>query len=1428
MKYLYIILIVTLFTPLAQAQDWLAGSNGNFASEALDIAVDGNGNSVVIGYFSGQLQFNDSSIQASSGFSDAFLAKYSSTGQLLWLKKFGGNQIDRGQKVAIDNSNNIYITGYFAGSMQMGATTLNSNGGSRDIFTAKLTTNGGVTWARSDGGSDEEIPYGIAVDGTGNVIITGKFTGNTTIGSTSYSSQINPANGSPSADIFIAKFSTAGAPAWTKKGNSREDDMGIAVTCDNANNIYVTGQYSDTMNFIGQTINNQVINAGYVAKLTVNGDLTWFDKLGATQTYASAIKINSNNEIYTTGNFLGTMFIQANAVTNQLTSPYVKKIFLIKLGTATGNYIWGRAQGSDSDLTSRGLTIDNAQNVFICGDFRCNFDEYRDSTDTGLWNTVGFRDIFVSKFGPGGGMIWNRQSGGKREDLCYALANGGNDKPIFAGSFENDLFIPTDVYNLTNLSASPNNIVFNGAGAGVGFLQYSILGDLSKNVFVGKVNDVTNPNYYYYQPGGGMGVPYDSIPPDLYPQQDTVEFCNAMYLAFQQHADPYVGPDFDFSWSADNLDDDPYLYVAHTNEMVTVTSISIDGCYTFHDTIITIAHQSPLLPLMTDDHGYNTNSPVSYTNIQLCIPDTALVSFSNLCNQCTLQINYYNSPFHTGLTPFEVTDEGDYVVIVMNEFGCTSQSVFAVIHDTVVDYDSIYPVIVMLNADNFDDSISVCENESIQYIVIDTITNPSGTNTVYSTPFIYEQFLSPDVLPNMNVGIHSCTIVPDTTGWYVINYVAYVGYDNACGTDTIQYHVSDSFYITVFDNPVTNLTLISDSPICPGDSCYISVSQTMPGGVWTGGNNIVWQSTDGDSILVSQIGYYSYAGATTDTVTGCSASFTVGTFVSNKQAPLIQMYPFDGLICPNATVTLSVIPAGTYNWIGPDGSSLGSNASLDVATAGLYYCIYTDPEGCSFTLEQVEISEYIIPSLAFSPVNVFCDSSDIELIPVYNGVAAITWYAPIVSVENTVFVNQPGTYYCEIYQCGTATLDSVTLSDGQFTPFITATDTLICPGQTTTITTNPGMLSYEWNNGQFLGNTFTTNQPGTVTVTLINALGCEQTVSINIGLENIPPAPNQPDQTLCQGQTVVLTDNSGFTTAWYTDLNDTIPNVIGSTYTIPTISTTQTLYVSHPHPLCAFNLDTITLSVIPYITTPAIIGNAVLCENEDLFLATDSNSVNTIVWTLNGDTLSTSPTVSVPYTSFTQNGTIYLSVSNDCFTQTSSTPLTLIGEYPLELNAYEMSACDYLTISLYGINGFSGEIYWQNGGDSVTGNPLIIAAGNFEDSVFTAYGIDDDGCVTLPTSVLVTFEDCTPRPPNVITSNGDGTNDYFIIPNAELMKDNYLVIVNRWGNVLFEMENYDNSFSGNEWSEGVYFYQFYPDGKDGQRPAVHGFFHLYH
>lgn len=1396
-------------------------------SEALDVTVDANGNSYVTGYFSGEMYFNDSTVQAVSGYSDIFVAKFSPTGALIWLNQYGGVQADRGHKVATDVTGNCYVTGYFAGSMTMGSTTLNASGSSRDIFLAKISPTGQVIWARSDGGSLSDTPLGLAVDTQGNAIITGQFEGTSSIAGVSLTSQINPSSGAPSMDIFIAKYTAAGANGWAKKGNSKQDDTGISVTTDIANRIYVTGQFPDTLSFLGQTYNNQVNNAGYVAKLDANGDLMWFRKLGAAQTYASSVKLNSTGEVYTTGNFLGTMIIVDNNGTFQLTNPYIKKIFLIKLNPTNGNYIWGTAQGSDSDVSARGLTIDPAQNIYVGGDFRCNFDQYRDSTDTGLWNTVGFRDVFVSKFSPDGQMIWNKHSGGKKEDLCYALANGGNDKPIFAGSFENDFHIPTNVYNLTNVSASPNNVVFNGGpGSAVPFLFYRMVGDLSKNVFVGKVNDITNPLYYYYIPPGGQGgVPSDYIEPELYPQQDTVEFCVSRYLMFQLNADVVVGPDYNFAWSNDNLDPDPYLYVAHQNEEVTVTLTSIDGCYSFADTIYTIAHPSPTLPLMTDDHDFNDQSPPSYENIRLCRPDTAIVHFDNLCSGCTLQINYYNVPFHTGTDPFEVFEDGDYNIVVTNEFGCTSQTVFAVINDSIIPYDSINPIIVMLDDEDFNDTLTICEGETVQYIVIDSLTNPFPyLLEIYSEPFIYETFTSPNTNPNMNSGPHSCTIVPDETGWYTITYIAHLGYDNACGLDTVQYQVTDSFYIIVNPAPNTTINLVSDAPLCEGDSGYITISPVIPGGDWTG-PNIIWESADHDSILVSDVGYYSYSGEVTEG--GCSADFSAGNFVTYKIPPIIEMFPDDGLICPNATITLSVSQPGNYNWIGPDGSVVGNGQTLEVDEGGLYSCEFTDVDGCLLFPEQVLITEYITPFLDFSPLNVLCGNGSVELIPVYNGVAQVTWLPPISATTNTVNVSSPGTYYVEITQCGTTTLDSVTVYEGAFTPTLDASDMLVCVNGEVTLSTEPGMQSYEWNDGEFGGNTYTVTAPGDYSVTVINQLGCIETVDITIGQHPVPQTPNFPDMTACQGDNIVLTDNSGLATGWYSDTTQAA-EFNGSTWNLNDIPGDTVIYVAYNQQPCPFQFDSFAISVTDTVTLPAIGGDNVLCEGQELLLDVPYDPTYTYNWTYNGDFLSNTNTTDVPDNIFMQDGIVVLTASNSCSQSVRQVMIDIIPELQLVLNAENVHACQDEPAYLFAVPEFDGMLYWENGGDSLAGNPLIVTPEIWNDSVFYVYGIDNNGCVSLPTSVILTFYDCNPVAPNVITSNGDGINDYFIIPNIELMPDNYLIIVNRWGNVIYEVEHYNNTFSGQELNDGVYYYKFYRKGRESGLEPLHGFFHLYH
>ena len=83
-----------------------------------------------------------------------------------------------------------------------------------------------------------------------------------------------------------------------------------------------------------------------------------------------------------------------------------------------------------------------------------------------------------------------------------------------------------------------------------------------------------------------------------------------------------------------------------------------------------------------------------------------------------------------------------------------------------------------------------------------------------------------------------------------------------------------------------------------------------------------------------------------------------------------------------------------------------------------------------------------------------------------------------------------------------------------------------------------------------------------------------------------------------------------------------------------------------------------------------------------------------------------------------------------------------------------------------------------------------------------------DGCQQNSTSsAILVYNLCTPTVPNLITANGDGINDQFYIENLEDFPGSQLIIQNRWGNVVYQSDDYDNSWDASNIVEGTYFYQ---------------------
>lgn len=1547
-------------------QIWLAGSEGNQHSESFDVKKDQLGNTYVTGYITGSTKIKTITVSSVNGYSDVFIAKFNSAGVIQWVKTFGGTLADRGLKMAVDPSNNIFLTGYFHGSMTMGGVTLQSNSNSRDFFLAKLNSSGDVIWAKAEGGSLGETAYDVASDNQGNCIVTGQFEGNTTIGNYSTTSTLNPETNILSFDLFVAKYTSNGDPLWVKTGQAEYEDRGIALVCDINNDIYLTGQFSDTLTFMGQTINNQIYNAGFVAKISSGGSLAWLRRIAASQALAYDIEINTNQELYVTGDFLGNMMYWDNTGFHSVTNPYSKKIFLLKINNQQGSFIWGKAQGSESEVSSRSLCIDDAQNIYLGGYFKCNFDEYRDSSATGLWNSLGFRDAYVSKFSPSGNMLWNKHMGGQREDQIYALTKGTNDRPIFTGSFEQSIFMPFAL--VTNYAYQ--DIIY-------GVCEYLVVGgDLTKNVFVGNTLDASSDSLYYYSDPDS----FDYVEPSILPDVDTFEFCepNSVFydLGFMNYCGIY--PEYEVVW---NNGTQGQSSTSPFSTLLVAQYLRTDLCDSHSDSIFVIPHEVPEMPLLTDDKSVNFQS-IHYGDVYLCYPDSVLFHFSNLCTGCSMAVyDQTGALIQTDTSEFQISETTQINVGVTSEFGCTNGDNFYVSIDNTVTsiIDSINPGLVLLDYVDYNDSVTVCHGENVFVMAIDLNTNPNQNFTPFTNPFLSESFEGIGFGISSALDDHTAYFTPYSSGWYPVNYTINFGTVSCQGDSIYSYSVIDSFYVEVNVLPSIDVDVYSsDQFFCANDDYFIWTDSIVQNFTWNG-EGIVWTSIGGDSIQVNQSGYYSYSGTITDPQTGCSTGGSGSILVNQAPNPTAFTNPSDGIVCPFDSVYLylSVTSGlGTFSWFGPQGNEISTAQGVYVTEQGFYHCVYTNPQGCEFTTNQVEVKEYMTPFVEVSPSNDLCNGP-VTINAIFGGSATVLWN-PIGS-GNSIIVSQPGIYSAQISQCGFTAYDSVIIVNNSFIASLTASHLTTCFNEPSILTTNPNMAAYQWNgpNQNSLTNVLSTNLAGNYSVTVTNHQGCTSTsptISLTTAPESTPT--NVGDQQVCYNGTVTLQTGLNLPATWYLDTAATQPIYQGQVLTLSNIQNDTVVYVAYNNSVCPLVIEAVSIFVNNQLEVPAIIIDDTLCANIPILVQIAEPQTGSYTWTFEGSQISTQNSVVLESV---QNGdTLFLTNSNFCSsvdtfvvfqnlitsptfaldldslilcyqnelnltytfdsifngnvnwiyqtdTLTSSQFNAIFGQHTGYIIAYgtDQYGCNtnsdtvFLVTSdllpppinsisswclndsiILNINPQSSYFYWvtPNGDtinmtnqiyltldtlastwaylisednlgciitDSIELAPFGLPIFNIPDTatcfyfdlvlnapnsswtynwsngtsslnftadssgLYSVTAIDVNGC-TFTDTFNIEILGCESEAPNVITSNNDGINDFFIIPNAEFMFGNHIIIQNRWGNIVFEESDYKNTFNGEGLTEGAYYYMFFPKGLKYPTNKIDGYFHIFH
>src|SRR5206468_2572486 len=179
---------------------WARGFGGAASDVGYGVAVDASGNAVMTGRVESTVDFGGGVVCPPAA---VFVSKYSPTGATVWSKCLGGVLGGgTGRAVAVDASGNVLVTGKFSGTVDFGTGALTSAGAS-SIFVAHYSAAGAPVWSTAFGGGLNDVGNGVAVDRGGNVVIIGTASGTVSFGGSPIT-----ANG---YTIVVAKFSPAGA-----------------------------------------------------------------------------------------------------------------------------------------------------------------------------------------------------------------------------------------------------------------------------------------------------------------------------------------------------------------------------------------------------------------------------------------------------------------------------------------------------------------------------------------------------------------------------------------------------------------------------------------------------------------------------------------------------------------------------------------------------------------------------------------------------------------------------------------------------------------------------------------------------------------------------------------------------------------------------------------------------------------------------------------------------------------------------------------------------------------------------------------------------------------------------------------------------------------------------------------------------------------
>jgi uncharacterized delta-60 repeat protein/gliding motility-associated-like protein len=1432
------------------------GAAGNDMAYTID--VDASGNVYTTGVFEFTVDFDPGPATVSRS-GRIFTQKLDTDGNFIWVSVTSGTNTQTEGWSVIDASGNIYRAGHFTGAVDFdpgAGTTSFTSIGTRDIFAEKLDVDGNLVWVKRIGGAGIHSASNLMLDASNNLLVIGSFQN---------SIDFDPGAGTVTlvddgtSDGYMLKLDgTNGDFIWVRQFTGTGSESPASLVKDLSGNIFLAGTFGGTADFDpGAGVFNATalgVNSFFIEKLDAEGDFIWAKTmLGGSQNYINDIALDPVGSIYLTGQFQNTVdFNPDPSATLNVTSSGGRDFFLQKLNP-DGALVYIHKFGSTGDEVGHGLTFkDNL--IYISGYFTGTVDFDPSAGVASLTaDAVSVIDGFLHKLSNAPvSLTLNTQP--QNAEVC-----AGDDVSLTVSASGTSNV--TYQWQMFNTVSSAYEDVTAGAGY-TGTTSGTLSIDLALGGLPGNYRCKVNGDFVSEVISDAATVTELPLPSAPATTGIMADACGPQtHVLTATSATPG-----EFRWYKSLTANFPEV----TETAGTLTTPRLSASVTYHVSFYDGACESPRAPASVTasydgpgslDNSFNppANGPgsISFFDYMVLQPDgkVLLANFESAIIEYALVRLTTDGSFDPGFTQWDQSRftggtsplglQSDGKIILGGSFTEIDGDNFGRI--ARFNSDGTLDITFNSSGSGFNGSVSVIEVQADDKIIATgnfTSYNGSAVNRIVrlNADGTIDALFSAGTGPNnavSDIGIQNDNKILISGQFTAVDGTAMdrMARLNSDGTLDLSFTPAGGAIANVIALQSDNKILIGgaftsvggvsrnyiarlnadgslDSSFDPGtgfDDWVYSIYQEPSGKILVGGwfqnfsgtarNFLARLNPDGslDNFFDPGIGPYSLVtsikpySANRVLVGGYidqwNGSLHNGIGLINNECIRVPV-AFDNSSCDN-TVTISACGGvdGQYGWytdaVGGTAIAGESNSSLTInnfSSTATYYVTLKDAICESVRVPVVATLGSALPApLATSSSDCTGESQLLSAAGGMNG--QYRWYGnavggtAITGETNAVFNTPPlsatTTYHVSINDgvCESARTP-VTATVSASPPVPTATPGSVCEsGLVTLIASGASNGQYRWYDVAFGGtalsgevNAAFTTSSLTVTTSYfvsVNDGSCESArVEAIATVNTIPVAPGATDHSICAGEVAMLVA-SGSTDGnyrWYTSATSPTPvvNEFNNSFSTPALSETTSYFVSVVSAGCES-------------ARTEVIATVIACSTN------------------------TPPVINTTQTTTSIGGMVtidLLALVSDEDQNLDITSLQIIQQ-PSSGAIATISSSGTLTINYKGIN-FSGT-----------------------DSFSVRICDDQDSCVEQVFTVEVTGSIIVY---NAVSPNDDGLNDILRMEYIELMEDtqrNRVTIFNRWGDVVFEVNDYDNSMrvfkglnrNGGALPTGTYFYK---------------------